>query len=240
MTDSESRSISSRIVDDYYAKHYASVHGSGCLGEAASILHRRLEHRRGPHNFFATTVEVGAGRFEHYPYVRHGRNRYIATDIRVPAQDTTYQAIRAGDGPAGLEFMKMDALKMQLEDGSVDRLVATCLLIHLPDPLAAASEWQRVCRADGVIDMLVPCDPGIASRSFRRIVSQRTARKHGVPPEEYALVNAIEHLNPFSRVLTLTRAALTPGRRLEVRHFPFPLLPSWNLNAFAIFSIVPE
>ena len=232
--------VSGRIVDDYYERHYAAVHGAGCLGGAATVLHRRLERLRGPDDSFPLTVEVGAGRFEHYPFVRHRRERYVATDIRVPLEHEGYRAWRAGEGAADLEFMQMDAGRLAFGDRTVDRLVASCLLIHLPDPLAAVREWQRVCRPEGVVDMLVPCDPGLVSRAFRRVVSQRVARRHGVPPEEYVLVNAIEHMSPFNRVVTLTRAAVEPGRRLDVSYFPFSRVPSWNLNAFAVLTIGPS
>jgi len=228
-----------QFVDDYYRRHYASVHGSGCLGGAASVMHRRLERGR-DHGDFPLTVEVGAGRFEHYPFVTHARQRYLATDIRVPTENPTYQSVAAGSGPADLEFHQSDAMTLDLDDASVDRVVATCLLIHLPDPYGAIHEWQRICKSDGVIDMLVPCDPGLLARAFRRGVSQRVARKHGVPAEDYALVNAIEHLNPFPRVLTLVRAAIEPQRRLSVDYFPFARIPSWNLNAFAIMRIEPS
>ncbi|WP_299926451.1 methyltransferase domain-containing protein [uncultured Nocardioides sp.] len=228
-----------QFVDDYYERHYASVHGAGCLGGAASVMHKRLEHGRG-HRDFPLTLEVGAGRFEHYPFVTHARKRYIATDIRVPTENPVYQSVLAGSGPADLEFRRSDAMSLDLDDESVDRVVATCLLIHLPDPFGAIHEWQRVCRPDGVIDMLVPCDPGLLARAFRRGVSQRVARKHGVPAKDYVLVNAIEHLNPFNRVLTLVRAAVEPRRRLTVDYFPFAKVPSWNMNAFAIMRIDPS
>lgn len=228
-----------QIVDDYYACHYASVHGSGCLGGAASIMHKRLEHGREDRDF-PLTLEVGAGRFEHYPFVTHARERYLATDIRVPTENPVHQSLVAGTGPADLEFRRSDAMSLDIGDDTVDRVVATCLLMHLPDPFGAIHEWQRVCRPDGVIDMLVPCDPGLLPRAFRRGISQRVASKNGVPAGDYVLVNAIEHLNPFNRVLTLVRAAVEPGRRLSVDYFPFAKVPSWNLNAFAIMRIDPS
>lgn len=236
---STSRPRADDFVDDYYRRHYASVHGAGCLGGAASVMHKRLEHGREGGDF-PLTVEVGAGRFEHYPFVTHARERYLATDLRVPTENPVYQSVVAGTGPADLEFRQSDAMTLDLEDASVDRVVATCLLIHLPDPYGAIHEWQRVCKPDGVIDMLVPCDPGLLARAFRRGVSQRVARKNGVPAGDYALVNAIEHLNPFNRVLTLVRAAVEPQRRFSIDWFPFAKVPSWNLNAFAIMRIDPS
>jgi SAM-dependent methyltransferase len=232
------RPTADELVDDYYRQNYETVHGSGCLGGAASVMHKRLERDRAGRRF-PVTVEVGAGRFEHYPFVTHARDRYVATDIRIPTEDPVYRSLTSGTGPDDLEFRQSDAMALDFDTHSVDRVVATCLLIHLPDPYGAIHEWQRVCRPEGVIDLLVPCDPGIVSRAFRRVVSQRVARRQGVPREQYALVNAIEHLSPFNRVLRLTRAAVEPGRRLEVDYFPLAMVPSWNLNAFAIMRIVP-
>jgi hypothetical protein len=61
-----------------------------------------------------------------------------------------------------------------------------------------------------------------------------------VPRQEYGLVHAIDHLNPFTRLWTIAKVAVEPDRRLRVRFFPFPRIPSWNLNAFAVFSIEPR
>lgn len=240
MTDEAPQDKTQQIVDQYYAQHYEAVHGSGRLGQASSVFHQRLERQRRASDHFSTTLEVGAGHFQHFPFVRHSFDTYLATDIRTPDDSRLYRELQAGTAAPGLEFKVMDALSLDLEDSSVDRLVASCLLIHLPDPMAAIREWQRVCKPDAVMDLLVPCDPGLLLRAFRRFVSHPTAAKHGVAASEYALVNAIEHVSPFSRVLTLTRAALEDHRRLEVDYYPFRRLPSWNLNAFAVLSIGPR
>jgi SAM-dependent methyltransferase len=236
---SERPSLSGKIVDEYYVNHYERVHSSGALGGAATIMHRALEAGRGRATY-PLTLELGAGNFEHLPYVEHGWDRYVASDLRVPEGTNLYEQLQRGEGPPGLEFMTVDATALPFEDHSVDRVVAGCLMIHLWNPLDALAEWQRVCRPEGAIDFLVPCDPGIVSRTFRRVISQRTAEKNGVPGSSYKLVSAIDHVNPFGRVLTLSRAAIEPDRRLEVRYFPFKFLPSWNLNAFAIFSVTPR
>jgi phosphatidylethanolamine/phosphatidyl-N-methylethanolamine N-methyltransferase len=226
------------VVDSYYDQHYTKVHGSGQLLKAASVMHNHLERRR-KHSFHGVTLELGAGSFQHYPYVLHARNKYIATDIRIPEQSPLLKELRSGTGPRDLEFRQMDATQLDLPTHSVDRVVASCLIMHLPDPLGAVMEWQRVCRPDGVIDFLVPCDPGYALRMFRRLVSESTAKRLGVTADEYRLVNAIEHISAFPRVLTLARAALEPNRLMHVEYFPLRFLRSWNLNAFAIVSIEP-
>jgi len=239
MDDESQRTRAEETVDAYYAHHYTKVHGSGQLLKAASVMHTHLERRR-KGQFHGVTLELGAGSFQHYPYVTHERHQYIATDIRMPEHSTVFQDIRSGDGPADLEFRQMDATHLDFPSHSVDRIIASCLIMHLPDPLGAVQEWQRVCREDGVIDFLVPCDPGMSLRIFRRLVSESTAARLGVTAEHYRLVNAIEHVSAFPRVLTLARAALEPTRRMYVDYFPFRFLKSWNVNAFAIVSIEPR
>ena len=225
------------MLDHYYTKHYERVHSTGCLGGAAAVMHRRLERGR-KNTSYPITLELGAGNLEHHPFVEHPHDQYIASDIRIPPKSQLL--VNDGGAERSPRFLAIDALRIPFQDHSVDRIVAGCLLMHLADPLEVLNEWQRVCRPDGVIDCLVPCDPGVTSRVFRRVVSQRTAEREGVPPQEYRLVHAIDHLNPFTRVWTIAKAAVEPDRRLRVRFFPFPAIPSWNLNAFAIFSIEPR
>ncbi len=237
MEESEERSASARVLHDYYTRHYERVHGTGCLGGAAAVMHRRLEEGRRSTKY-PITLELGAGNLEHYPFVEHPCDQYIASDIRVPPKSERFVDYVSAE--RSRHFLAVDALRIPFQDHSVDRIVAGCLLMHLADPLEVLNEWQRVCRPDGVIDCLVPCDPGVTSRVFRRLVSQRAAEREGVPPHEYRLVHAIDHLNPFTRVWTIAKAAVEPHRRLKVRFFPFRAIPSWNLNAFAIFSIEPR
>lgn len=237
--DSPKASDPQRIVDDYYEHHYQHVHGGGRLGAAAAIMHTKLERGRQSADF-PITLELGSGAFQHYKFVQHRHDLYIASDIRVPGQGEDPETRTcSGDSPT-VAFVQADAVDLPFHDHSVDRIVTSCLILHIPDPHAAIVEWQRVCRPDGYIDFLVQCDPGMAVRAFRRVFSERTARRHGVSAERYRLVNAIDHINGFPRVQALAAAALEDGRRLSVHFYPFSRLPSWNLNVFAIFSIGPR
>lgn len=227
------------LVDEYYAKRYSTVHATGCLGGAAKAMHASLERGRAQ-GTFPITLELGAGEFQHYRFVTHARRRYLAADIRVPTGLPFYQDLVRGAGPEDLRFVAADASCLPFADSSIDRVVASCLILHLDDPLAALREWQRVCRPGGTIDFLVPCEPGLALRAFRRLVSHRAAKAHGVSATDFDLVNALDHVSYFGRVLTVAQAAVDPSRRLDVRYYPFPGVASWNLNAFAVFSLTPR
>jgi len=225
------------LVDDYYKNYYRRVHSSGTLGSAHRKMHSILESGRG-NTKFPVTLEIGAGNLEHYPFVLHERDEFIATDIREcglsPCLPESW-----GAEQGSFVFIQADAMKLPFPDNYADRIVAGCVLMHLPDPSLAVKEWQRVCKPSGVIDLLVPCDPGLLTRIFRRVISEHAARKMGIPIETYRTVNAIEHINHFNRALVLTKISIEPGRKFQVRYYPFKWIHSWNLNAFAVFSINP-
>ena len=219
-------------IDRYYEKYYAAVHSSGTLGITNKIMHLRLERKR--NNTYAKVLELGCGNFEHFPFVKHNYTSYLATDIRMPPKSLIKKFRDMGTKSS---FQIENATNLSFEDDSFDRVLAGCLIVHLVDIGKALHEWQRVAKTNGVIDFVVPCDPGIMLRIFRRMVSIPHAKKFGVKRETYEAVNAFEHLSSFPRTVRIIQSQIEPKRRLEIRYFPFPFLKSWNLNAFAIVSI---
>jgi ubiquinone/menaquinone biosynthesis C-methylase UbiE len=219
-------------IDDYYAKYYTKVHTSGSLGLAARIMHSKLEMHRTA--VFQKVLELGCGNFEHRPFVKHKYDYYTATDIRFPPQTYVDEFLQWHEGNS---FQTADATNLIFSDHTYDRVLAGCLIVHLVDVKQAIKEWQRVTKKNGVIDFVVPCDPGILTRIFRRVISVPNARRNGVSRETYEKVNAYEHISSFPRTLKILKSEIEVGRELKVHYFPFPFLKSWNLNAFAIVSI---
>jgi tRNA G10 N-methylase Trm11 len=145
-----------------------------------------------------------------------------------------------------IELINGDCLEemKKIPDGSID------LVLTDPPYGTTACKWdtvipfepmweqlKRVTKKNGVINFVIPCDPGFLLRIFRRMVSIPNARKFGVSQETYEKINAYEHVSSFQRTLTIIRGEIEFDRELKVRYFPFPFIKSWNLNAFAIVSI---
>lgn len=235
MVQHESSKDIAKKVNDYYVRSYTSVHGEGTCGSANKALHLALERR---HNqvTFPATVELGAGNFEHLQYVRHDYNEYLCVDLRQP---TTQVMKRLAPFPKA-HFTKGDAQRVNLPDNFADRVVATCLLMHLPDPIQALREWQRICKPEGVVEFLVPTDPGFAIRLFRRFVSGREVKKVGLTLADYKIISAYDHLSSFHRLLEIARFCTEPNRKLSVEYFPFKWIPSFNANAFAVMRMLPR
>ena len=65
---------------DVYAKLAVTADTDGLLHK---VLHRGLE-RAANGRHFPRVLEIGAHRFEHLPFVLHGFDEHILTDIREP------------------------------------------------------------------------------------------------------------------------------------------------------------
>lgn len=209
----------------YEGGWYESLLFEGPIGRAVAIPHRQMES--GVDEFLATVLEVGAGSGHHRQYVRHRYDAYIETDISYNDSVCT----ETSDMTFRREYA--DAHDLPFDDQSVDRLVATCLLIHLEDPEKALSDWRRVVRQGGLMSIYVPCDPGMALRAIRSVTTARKARQLGL--EDYLLMVAREHRN---HAVGLERQLKHVFRNdsVSVSRWPLPFR-TWSLNVFTIYQV---
>ena len=196
----------------------------GTQGFFMRQLHSRMEKPFNAQDHFSLTVEVGAGEGQHLPYVRHGYDRYVMTDMRAPQSTNAL--------PPKTEFMSADAEDLPFEDGSVDRLVSTCVLHHLQNPERALSSWRRVVRVGGVLTILLATDPGFAHRLGRHLTTRRAAKKLGL---DYDLEMAREHRNHAGGLMVMVERTFAAD---EVRYvgLPFPW-KTWNFNYSSTYQI---
>ena len=75
------------------------------------------------------------------------------------------RAVRAEAGPQ-IGFLRADAQRLPLRDGTVDAVVSIAVLQLVPDPAAALAEMARVLRAGGRLAVMVPT-AGWAARFWR-------------------------------------------------------------------------
>lgn len=159
------------LLREWYEHHYSRLAATADDSPLAHYLHGAMERPFGPERRFARVLEVGGNRGEHVPYVRHHYGEYVLTDLREPVPG----ADLLDDGR--LSVGACDVQDLPFDDSSFDRVIATCLLHHVADPLRAAEELRRVVRPGGIVTMLIPCDPGMAYRAARAMTSGRAARR---------------------------------------------------------------
>lgn len=215
----------SRLVASYQSRNY----DSSLAGYFMRRSHQLCERNLGPDAYFPQVLEVGSGGGQHLPFVRHRFDAYHLTDLSTAmlheARDSYPEALREK-----VVISKEDAGALSFADASFDRLIATHILEHLPDPHRVLREWDRVVRPGGLISIVLPCDPGLAWRFGRALGPRRHAERSGI---EYDYWMAREHINGIGNLVTLIRYYFA---NVQATWFP-ARLPSVDLNLFFICQI---
>lgn len=210
--------------ENYYSTTSATANGS--IFER--YMHRAMEAPFTKKATFDRVLEVGGNKGEHIPYVRHAYSEYVLSDLFMP--DVSGQP----DLDSRVTVESADVQSLPHHDGEFDRLIATCLLHHVPDPFAALREMRRVVRPGGRITVLLPADPGLGYRTAQRVTSGRAAAKKGIG-DFFKLVHAVDHLNHFD---SISRQIDYVFRDDEISTDWRPLrVPSWNVNLFTVKQI---
>jgi SAM-dependent methyltransferase len=154
---------------------------------------------------------------------------YFAWDSSVGSLDTT----KRKPGPlAGIDKKTPQTAGWQLD---FDRVLAVHVLEHLRNLPAAVREVHRVCdRKSGLLQVVIPCEGGLAYSLARRISAQRIFEKRYRQP--YGWFIEREHVSQPHEILEELAECFT----VEHRAF-FPLLvPSVQLNLCIGLTLRPR
>lgn len=151
---------------------------------------------------YERVIEVGAGTGHHLPYVKHAFGQYVMTDGNDEMLDIASKKYSAELSKGALFLEKRDATALTYPDNSFDRLIATHVLEHLPNPVKVLAEWNRVVRPGGVVSIVLPCDPGMLWRLGRHFGPRRNASKAGIA---YDYLQAAEHVNSIFNLVVFIR-----------------------------------
>ena len=202
-----------RISDDFM--HYWHEQLPDRYGMVARFNHGYVV-RNAPRRFLRT-LEIGPGLGEHLEHERLTPEQlanYYAVDIRdnmaadIKRRFPTVNVVVA-DCQEHLDF----------PDGFFDRIVAIHVLEHLPNLPAAIRELHRVCeKARGVLQIVIPCEGGLAYSLARRISSQRMFEKRYGQPYEWFIKR--EHINVPAEIFEEIEPWFARG---QSTYFPLPV-----------------
>jgi SAM-dependent methyltransferase len=109
-----------------------------------------------------TVLDLGCGEGRHaFEAYRRGAD-VVAVDWGQPEVETTKRWLgaiaEAGEAPAGAryEVVRGDLLHLPVPDASVDRVIASEVLEHIPDDVTAMAEIFRVLKPGGRVAVTVP------------------------------------------------------------------------------------
>ncbi len=217
------------LLSNYYQNFYSSIHGSGVLEKFHLLVHRIIDWPM-RNSKELRVLEVGAGNGIHRKLSILNWQIYDEVDIR------NFQDINEES-----EFTKtrshtrycLDATYLDgIASQSYDVLIATCLLVHLENPITALENWRRVIVDGGMLVLYVPCEPGIFLRLTREFTSKKRIKKQGLP---HGLIQWNDHINSWLRADTLVDFVFRDDKVVK-NFFPF-VFNSFDLNLFTIYRI---
>lgn len=213
--------------DDIYLNGtYAQVMGSGNLARMWKRIHRAMEAPYRSRSY-ERILEVGAGSGEHLPHVSSRWVDYHLTDLRLEP------LLASGPFPDGVHVEQQDVQSLGYPADYFDRVILSCVLPHVPDPVVALAEVHRVAAPGADVTIYVPCEPGIALRAARAMVTIPKNKKLGVDDPYYGHFR--EHVHYFSSLNHFIHREFASDT-VEERSFPFPHL-GWNANLYRIYHI---
>ena len=221
-------------VDHFYSEYYNLVLRTGLVRVSQDRTHIAIEKRWNRHDIFEQVLEVGAGAGNHRQSLNHQYRIYYETDIRFTnVSSNANSSHMQGLLESNLIREFADVTQLHYMDATFDRVIATCLLLHLEKPEIALRELRRVTKQLGVISILVPCEPGLFLRISRSLLTKRKAHRLGF--QGYSLFNARDHINYLSGIDQLIRFVFQKDK-IQVSRLPFGW-PSWNLNLYYVYTI---
>lgn len=181
-----------------------------------------LPHRRG-----IKTLEVGAGLGSHARYENLSDQEYHCLEYREDFCKEIAKVLPAAQVHCGnIED------RQPWPDETFDRVIAIHVLEHLRDLPRALGELKRLLKPDGVLDIVIPCEGGIAHTLARKVSAQRLFEK--TFQMSFAPIHLNEHVNTFYEI----SAELDRDFKVQEQEF-FPLkVPVSTVNLCAGLRLV--
>ncbi len=219
-------SYATSYIESYDTNNSDNTLAGLFLQKSHQLLEKTL-----PKNVVCNRVlEVGAGSGHHFSFVEQDFKEYMMTDSSKGMLEITAKKLSRQVAERPLTIEMQDATSLTYQDNSFDRLIATHVLEHLSDPVSVMREWNRVVRPNGIISIVLPCDPGLLWRAGRYFGPRRNARKCGIA---YDYLQAAEHINSIYNLVVFIRHHFEDVTELWYpTRIPFP-----DLNLFYVCHI---
>ncbi len=167
------------------------------------------------------TLEIGAGLGEHLKWENTKDQDYYCFEYRKEWCERLQKL-----HPADRVFHgDIQQKQTQWTDGFFDRAIAIHVFEHLPDLPKALDEIGRLLKPNAVLDVVLPCEGGLAYHVARELTSRRMFEKQF--PIPYRTIMAAEHINTYPEVIEVLENK--GWKSTQTRYFPLGL-PLWQTN----------
>jgi ubiquinone/menaquinone biosynthesis C-methylase UbiE len=219
---------------DYYENYYKEVHYKGFLKNFTNGYHRKLERPHKPAQKFSKVLEIGGGTGEHLSFVKHQFDSYVLLDIS--KNDEALVQLQKDVRGSRIQFLLADATEIPAPDNHYDRVLATCVLHHIPKVENALNELRRVAKDGALLDLYLPCDPGLLYRWIRHWTSHlKQKRTMKLSWRQVKYLWATEHRNHYLGIFMMCKNIFEDDK-VKVQRYPF-VFASWNFNLYSVIRI---
>lgn len=212
--------------DNYYANQYLECYGTGAIGKIYFYVRRCMEKPYDLRRDLRKIIEVGCGTGQYFPGVIQEFDLYVMTDL----DKNLVKTIEIDSDKVQLKEANAEDLN-EFTDSSFDRLIATCLLVHLDRPMNALMEWRRVVRSGGYLVIYLAPEPGILVRLVRNLFVYPKQKRLGIKNPH--LLAFSQHKNHYPAMNSMIKEVFKND--LVIRR-KYPYLP-WNFMLFEILHI---
>lgn len=204
---------------------------NGFTKKLVNLSHKQLAGFGNRHSVQgASILEIGAGSGEHFSYVTKNFESYTMTDISTWGKFKIDEIIKSN---SRVVFDTQDVQNLGFPDESFDRLICSCVLMHVDQPYQALQEMKRVTKVGGVLSFYIAADPGILLRLIRLITTAPKIKNLSV---SYKLLNALSHRNNAGGLVEIAKHVFQ-GSKIQFKYYPF-CIKSWNLSTHIVVNVI--
>ena len=157
-----------QIVKDFYINYDKFNQSKNLSGYAIKSIHKLMEKPFKNSSEFKNVLELGGFVGNHVSFVKHKLNNYVNSDI-------LFEVDKKIKKDNFMYYEKnIDAEKLvNIKTNSFDRLIATCLILHINNSLESLAEWNRVVKKGGVLTIWVQNEPSLLMRILRSLITSK-------------------------------------------------------------------
>ncbi|MCX6784017.1 MAG: class I SAM-dependent methyltransferase [candidate division WWE3 bacterium] len=187
--------------------------------------HRFIAHEGRDISGQILDIGCGNGYHAHFERIDASRN-YIALDID---EQKTIKISKPY-----IQKVVADCCKTPFQDRSIDLIIASHILEHLPNLPKALEEFNRILKTNGKLIVVIPCDPGWLWKFLTSFTPSRIIlKKRGVNYDE---MMKTEHINSFNNCLETIKKYFTIKK---IRYLPL-YIHNYNLNILCGLVLSPK
>ncbi len=152
------------------------------------------------------TLEVGAGLGAHSKFEDLQRQDYYCLEYR----EEFCRELKTLFPPDRVRCGDIEQ-RQPWPDAFFDRIVIIHVLEHLRNLPAAISEIGRLLKPSGVLDVVIPCEGGLAYSLARKISAERLFRRHF--HMDYTPIIRSEHVSTYDEIMDELDRSFTASAR---------------------------